>query len=83
MPKDNRPDLASMEMYARGIGSTIGGILDNYYGEKKVGFCLLLFEFNSPDGWSTYLSNADPTTMIVALRELGANREKQLKETGK
>lgn len=74
--------LADIEEHARGIGGTIGKVLNEYYGPHQVGFCLMLFTFGE-GGWSTYLSNADPETMIAALRELADSREKQLKETGK
>lgn len=85
MPADPRPTgpmLAEIEEHARGIGNVIGNVLDEAYGPKTVGFCLMLFTFGE-GGWSTYLSNADPKDMIAALRELADKREQQLKETGR
>jgi hypothetical protein len=54
-----------MEAAARGIGRTIGDTLPS-----GVGFCLMLFTFGGPGGWSTYLSNAQRPDMIAAIREL-------------
>jgi hypothetical protein len=74
--------LEHLEETARGIGGTIGRVLDDVYGPKQVGFCLIVFDFGE-GGWSTYVSNAQPEDMIAALRELADKRETQLKETGR
>jgi hypothetical protein len=81
MTDRNGPRLHKMEKSARGVGETIGRVLQEQYG-GKVGFCLMLFDFGE-DGWSTYVSNAQPEDMIAALRELANKRETQLKETGR
>jgi hypothetical protein len=81
-PTGEPPRPHEIEEHARGIGNAIGRVLDDAYGPKTVGFCLMLFTFGE-GGWSTYLSNADPKDMIAALRELADKREQQLKETGR
>lgn len=74
--------LHEMEEDARGIGGAIGRTLEEHYGPKEVGFCLMLFTFGE-GGWSTFVSNADPESMITALREFADKREAQLRDTGR
>jgi sugar phosphate isomerase/epimerase len=74
--------LYHLEETARSIGGAIGRKLDEVYGPKQVGFCLITFHFWE-GGFSTYVSNAQPEDMIAALRELADKRETQLKETGR
>lgn len=74
---DQEIRLHHLEQKARQIGRTIGDQLP-----PGVGFCLMLFTFGE-GGWSTYLSNAAPESMVEAIRELADKRERQLQETGK
>jgi nitrogen regulatory protein PII-like uncharacterized protein len=69
--------LHELEKKAREVGRLIGDQCP-----EGVGFCLMMFTFGE-DGWSTYLSNAEPESMIEAIRELADKRERQLRETGK
>lgn len=69
--------LNELEAKARSVGRLIGDQCP-----PGVGFCLMMFTFGE-GGWSTYLSNADPESMIEAIRELADKRERQLKELGR
>lgn len=58
---------------------SIAKVLDNGFNSddqgEKVGFALLTFGFDAP-GIGQYISNADRTTMIQALRELADRLER-------
>jgi hypothetical protein len=51
----------------KGIARGIEFSLEKIYG-RKLGFTLLVFEFNKP-GISNYISNAERESMIIGLRE--------------
>lgn len=57
-----------LEEAARALGRAITAALNQSFGTKKVGFCLLLFDFGGP-GTMSYLSNAKREDMILALNE--------------
>ena len=67
-------DLKALEAKCRDIGRVIGHELDAHFGNRKVGFTLLLYDF-SEGGHLTYLSNAERTSMIAAMREFIQNLE--------
>lgn len=55
------------------IGEGINDVIEEQFG--KMGFALIVFEFNSP-GISNYVSNAKRGDMITALRETADRLEK-------
>lgn len=59
------------------IAHTLDEIFNGMEGEKRYGFCLLVFEFGTPGPGSrmNYISNAKREDMVVALREFLANHE--------
>jgi hypothetical protein len=54
-----------MNRLARALDEGLGGL----------GFCLLVFPRNTPDGRVNYVSNANREDMIVALKEFIARQE--------
>lgn len=58
----------------RGISQAVDETLEQIEG-KKVGFCLLAFEFGNEPGRMVYSSNALREDMIEALREFLHNHE--------
>lgn len=61
-------NLGKMEETGREIGHVIGAAIDAKHGKGKVGFALLLFDFNAK-GHLTYISNAQRDDMVKALQE--------------
>ena len=56
--------LEELEELCRSIGSRLGAVCD----EHEFGFALLVFDFEA-DGWTTYISNAEPEDMVRVLRD--------------
>lgn len=66
--------LHELEASARGVGRALDGALKRDFDGKRVGFMLLLFEFDKGEdgepGFATYFSNAERESMIKAMQEL-------------
>lgn len=60
--------LEEIEHLCRNVGHILGLTVEKAFGEGKVGFCLLLFDFGE-GGNLTYISNAQRDSMIKALEE--------------
>lgn len=61
-------DKEKLEEVCQDIGYTLGKVLARRFGERKVGFCLLMFDFGE-GGHMTYMSSGDRADMIDALGE--------------
>lgn len=69
----------SMRVMARTIDSFVNGDARGKVSERKIGFVLLVFPFNAPFGARTnYVSNADRTDIVTALKEIVARFEGQV-----
>lgn len=62
-PEYDGPDLASLETKAREVGGLVASVMPD-----GAGFCLFVFSFGE-GGWMTYVSNADRTDLVDAVRE--------------
>lgn len=60
-------NIQDVERFMSGLASAMNETLEETFGQK-CGFALLLFDFYKP-GIGNYVSNADRTTMVKALRE--------------
>ncbi len=73
-------------MNTRDLMQTAAGEIDRMIngkaGPKLNGFVLLVFPFNGPEGQRTnYVSNADRTSIVVALKEIVARFEGRVQDT--
>jgi hypothetical protein len=65
------------------MASTIDGFLNGKQQPKRLGFVIMVFPFDAPEGARTnYVSNADREDMIVALKEVVARFEGRRQEGG-
>lgn len=65
------------------MASTIDGFLNGKRLPKRIGFAILVFPFDSPQGTRTnFVSNADRDDMIAALKEVAARFEGRMQESG-
>ena len=64
-----------IEHTMRGLANALNPIIDDCFG-PEMGFALVLFEFHRP-GIGHYISNAQRSDMIKALRELAERLEKR------
>ena len=55
----------AMQNFARELSE----VLDKLHG-KHIGFTLITFDYDDPNGATNYISNADREDMILALGEL-------------
>lgn len=69
--RDARAPLESAEMKAQSVGRIIAASMPQGWG-----FALMMFSVGE-GGYSTYVSNLDRATMVVAIRELASKIEKQ------
>jgi hypothetical protein len=60
------------------VAEVFDGVLQKHVG-RKMGFAILLFDFGN-GGNMNFITNADARQMVVALRELADNIEKELQE---
>ena len=60
-------NIQDVERFISELGSVINETLEETFGQQ-CGFALLLFDFYKT-GIGNYISNADRTTMVKALRE--------------
>lgn len=74
---DVDPQLQPMEAMVQEIGRVIAGV-----APPGVGFCLMMFSMG-PGGWSTFLSNAERTSMIAGVEELIAKLKEEAPPTTK
>lgn len=75
------PIQADLHQVMDRMGAVIDDAL-NPSGPRNWGFVLLMFDFNNPaDARMNYLSNADRTDMICAMKELVANFEGRAPES--
>lgn len=63
--KREGPMLHELEAAAKATGRAIAETCP-----PGVGFCLMMFTFGDAPGWSTFLSNAERSTMIQGVEEL-------------
>lgn len=72
--EDRRVYLHQLEASARGVGRALAKALAKDFDGKRVGFMLMLFEFDRREedgpGFATYFSNAERESMIKAMQEL-------------
>ena len=72
LPQSDRPRFGNLINSEKKAASAL---IDEKL-EKKFGFALLIFEFHRP-GISNYISNADRSSMVEALRETADRLEKK------
>ena len=65
--KKDHPELLSTSVLMQGIAENINRLI-NPKGRRRLGFAVLVFEFNKP-GIANYASNAKREEIIAALRE--------------
>ena len=66
-------DFHEVEKFLFHLADKIDGLLQETFG-AKIGFALLLFDFNKP-GIGNYVSNGKREDMIIALRETATRLE--------
>lgn len=55
------------------VMNAIAGVLEDLL--KPFGFCLLVFDKNTPSGRMNYICNCDRDDMVTAMKEFIANHE--------
>lgn len=74
---DHGPIESAYRKQMNALAAVLDGSLNGDEQPKKTGFVLLMFDFGEPTPRSrmNYISNAERTEMLVALKELLANFE--------
>jgi hypothetical protein len=76
--------MTDTEMVMQTMAKTIDGFLNGKADPKRIGFAILVFPFDAPEGTRTnYVSNADRDDMITALKEVVARFEGRVQTGGK
>lgn len=69
--------------------NVLAGLIDEFFNgtakgnARKVGFCLMMFEFGSAPGRCNYISNAERADVVTLLKEQLARFEGQPEMTGR
>jgi hypothetical protein len=64
------PSQQELELLVQQLAPALKDLLADQYGDKKVGFCLTVFEFGERGAPLAFISDAQPAHLADALVEL-------------
>jgi hypothetical protein len=89
MPKPETLGDAPIEEAYREKMNHLGSLIDQFFNgdlrgnDRKVGFCLMLFNFDDGTGRANYISNAERADVVTLLKEQLARFEGQPEMKGR